>query len=231
MARWRRRDSLRFPAVALAFGLAGLVLVFIGLPLDLEWHLRTAASRVGFHLVPAILLWIGFAATDVIDERSGAPRVLGRALLLVFVVTGLLAGWNSARTLVTRTPSTLRGAFTLDETERVDRRLRGIGSARGLSGDFASDVYHAIVDHVPEQGVALVGVGYGEMPQYVHALRNLTFPRKIVPQQIPEGDLGEMDSPVKLRGKMWCLDLVGHPEKFEEDFELVASGPGWALWR
>jgi hypothetical protein len=229
-ARWGRREELRVSAAALGLGLAGLVLVFIGLPLDIHWHLKTAASRVGFHLAPAITLWVGLALTDLLDERSPAPRAIGRGLLLVLVVCAAPAAWNGARPLLTRTPATLRQAFTDGEAERVDRRLGRIAAARGLSKDFARDVFRAVDEHVPPQETVLVGVPHGEMPQYVHALRNLAFPRKIVPQQIPD-DPGASEALHELRGKMWCLDLVGHPERFEGHFELVASGPGWALWR
>jgi hypothetical protein len=59
--RWRAcaRGPAGVTALALLFSFAGVIVIFVGLPHDLAWHLGTAASRVAAQLIPVSVLWIG----------------------------------------------------------------------------------------------------------------------------------------------------------------------------
>ncbi|MEM7309719.1 MAG: hypothetical protein AAF682_23795 [Planctomycetota bacterium] len=62
LARRLRTDALALPGLALIAAFVGILLVFLGTPHDIEWHLATAASRVSWQLTPAIALWVGAVA-------------------------------------------------------------------------------------------------------------------------------------------------------------------------
>lgn len=72
------RSDLRWPAVAIVLGILGFLIIFTGLPHDIHWHLRTAAPRVAFHLIPVTLLWVAWAAGSFLPGL--APPTLRAAL-------------------------------------------------------------------------------------------------------------------------------------------------------
>ncbi|MEX1025324.1 MAG: hypothetical protein WD226_09625, partial [Planctomycetota bacterium] len=55
--RWRERE-VALPAVALAVASLGVIVVFLGAPNALDWHLATGAVRVHFQLVPVAALLV-----------------------------------------------------------------------------------------------------------------------------------------------------------------------------
>ena len=57
-----RRDALAIPALAVLAAYSGHLLVFLGTPHEIEWHLSTAAGRVSWQVAPALALWIGAVA-------------------------------------------------------------------------------------------------------------------------------------------------------------------------
>ncbi len=56
-----RRTELAVPLLALLCALLGIGLVFVGAPHDVHWHLKTAAERVVYQLVPVAWLWVAAA--------------------------------------------------------------------------------------------------------------------------------------------------------------------------
>ena len=62
LARRLRRDPLFIPALAILAIWAGYILIFVGTPHDVDWHLTAAAPRITWQLVPATALWIAAAA-------------------------------------------------------------------------------------------------------------------------------------------------------------------------
>jgi hypothetical protein len=82
------RNDLRTPTLALLFAFGAYVVVFVETPAEITSHLRTAAERVSYQLVPAIALWLGYAGALLLappagDEpppltpRSAAPAARG----------------------------------------------------------------------------------------------------------------------------------------------------------
>jgi len=55
------RSDLRLPTLALVFAFGAYLAVFVATPAEITSHLRTAAERVSYQLVPAIALWLGAA--------------------------------------------------------------------------------------------------------------------------------------------------------------------------
>ena len=55
-------------ALALAVALVGYALVFLGAPHELQWHLENAAQRVTFQLVPAAILALACAWSELVRE-------------------------------------------------------------------------------------------------------------------------------------------------------------------
>jgi hypothetical protein len=64
------RSDLRYGALAILASILGFFLVFTGLPHDVDWHLRTAAPRVAFQLLPVTLLWVGWAAGSLFPSLA-----------------------------------------------------------------------------------------------------------------------------------------------------------------
>ncbi|MHC5210481.1 MAG: hypothetical protein ACYTG2_07180 [Planctomycetota bacterium] len=60
-------------AWAVILGLLGYVLVYLGTPQELDWHLGTSLRRILFHLTPAAVMWTAAAAEELISPtlRSG----------------------------------------------------------------------------------------------------------------------------------------------------------------
>jgi hypothetical protein len=71
------RSALRAPTLALLFAFGACVVVFLATPAEITSHLRTAAQRVSFQLVPAIALWLGAAGT-LLFAPLGPPLEGGR---------------------------------------------------------------------------------------------------------------------------------------------------------
>jgi len=63
------RTPLGVPGLALALFVLGMFVIFLGSGRDLEKHLRSAAARVVFQCVPALLLWLGALWDELRRER------------------------------------------------------------------------------------------------------------------------------------------------------------------
>ena len=63
------RSSLGVPGLALVLFVLGMFVIFLGSGRDLEKHLRSAAARVVFQCVPALLLWLGALWDELRRER------------------------------------------------------------------------------------------------------------------------------------------------------------------
>ena len=57
-----RKHALFVPALALPAAFLGYLLIFLGTPHDVIWHLGSAAPRITWQLVPAMGLWVAAAA-------------------------------------------------------------------------------------------------------------------------------------------------------------------------
>ncbi len=64
---WRSR--LLLPALVAVFSVAGVIAVFVGAPHEIDKHLRTAAGRVTYQLVPAVFLWLA-AVLQMLSTRD-----------------------------------------------------------------------------------------------------------------------------------------------------------------
>ena len=71
-------EDLAASTLALLLAFAGYWFVFVGTHHDLEWHLKTAASRVYSHLWPALFLWTAraLAASWPALARTAGARPL-----------------------------------------------------------------------------------------------------------------------------------------------------------
>jgi hypothetical protein len=73
-----RRLLLRCESVtafAVLLGFAGYVLVYLGTPRDLDWHLATSLPRILFHLTPAAVMWTAAASEELLSPPArGAGR-------------------------------------------------------------------------------------------------------------------------------------------------------------
>ncbi len=67
-----RRIGRLLPLFTLACGLAlpGFLLVYLGTPHDIEWHLSWSIQRILFQLLPVVLVWVA-AATQEIAAAAG----------------------------------------------------------------------------------------------------------------------------------------------------------------
>ncbi|MBI4881127.1 MAG: hypothetical protein HY812_15935 [Planctomycetes bacterium] len=67
-----RRLGRLLPLLTLACGLAlpGFLLVYLGTPHDIEWHLYWSIQRILFQLLPVVLLWVA-AATQELAAAAG----------------------------------------------------------------------------------------------------------------------------------------------------------------
>jgi len=72
LARLPRTGALLAPALACAAVLAGYAFVFLGTPWEPAYHLRTAAARIAFHVLPAGAIWLA-AATSELRVRADSP--------------------------------------------------------------------------------------------------------------------------------------------------------------
>jgi len=222
------RGPLRFQTLAIALALGGLIAVFIGLPKDLDYHLDTAATRVAFQVAPAAVLWVAEVSTLLFSRGAGKP--VGRGLMALYLVSCGLAGVaRPAGELVERAPATLRAAFSRDEAGRIDAALDQVERRRGAEPGLYRGVSAALLAHVPEDGEVLAGVP-PEHGQLAAVLRNLAYPRRILVQPRPPGDIA-LERLDAVAGRFWILDLFGLSDQLEGRFERVASGPGWSLWR
>lgn len=61
-------------ALALFIALAGFVLVFLGAPHRLDWHLENAAGRVTFQLVPVAVVWLACAWRELAGSADRSQR-------------------------------------------------------------------------------------------------------------------------------------------------------------
>lgn len=71
------RSNLRVPTLALLFAFCAYVAVFVETPAEITSHLRTAAERVSYQLVPAISVWLGTAGGMLdayLSPKSGDAR-------------------------------------------------------------------------------------------------------------------------------------------------------------
>ena len=79
--------------------------VFLLTPHHLEWHLRTAADRVAYHVLPlavvCLAIGIGRLASSLLYElEAHDPLVLGVAAVLLTLVAfgaGLVPAWKASR--------------------------------------------------------------------------------------------------------------------------------------
>jgi hypothetical protein len=55
------KSDLRLPTLAFWFAFCAYVAVFVETPAEITSHLRTAAERVSYQIVPALALWLGCA--------------------------------------------------------------------------------------------------------------------------------------------------------------------------
>lgn len=60
------RAATLVPLLVCFGALTAYALVFVGSPSPLDWHLDTACARVAYHVLPALLLWLGLAAGRVL---------------------------------------------------------------------------------------------------------------------------------------------------------------------
>ena len=67
------RSPAGVPVLALLFGFAGVTLIFVGIPRDLDWILRTASGRVAAQLLPAAVLVLAALAGEL-SELLRSPR-------------------------------------------------------------------------------------------------------------------------------------------------------------
>ncbi len=224
------RSHLGLSAVALALAFSGAMLVFVGTPMKLDWHMETAATRVAFQFVPAILLWIGAASGKWMAE---GPTMLSRYVawpLAVFLVwRGVPTVKDSTLALARRATATAREAFTRTEDARIEAALAHDDRVRGGQTDLYGTVWREIREHVPEDALIYTFVPW-ERAWLAKTLRLLLYPRRFelapplrreVPDKLVQSYVG--------RG--WVLDLVGLQTVFDGHFQRVAGGPEWSLWR
>jgi hypothetical protein len=153
------------------------------------------------------------------------PRLRARALA---AAVALLLGWRvavsaagAARELAAAPPTELLARLGAPEEERV----------RNALGEEGYEVYRAARDLVPEDQPLLVFVP-GRLPErnLAAALFNLLHPRRV---SVVLDAQGVADG-IPYRGELvpHALDLdSGAPLAWERQFEPVAEGPRWSLWR
>ena len=220
------RGPLLVPTLAIAFASVGFVLVFIGLPKGLDYHLSTAATRVGFQTVPAIVLWMGVVSADL----QSSKRTLHRILVALLAINTAFAVVGPARELAARTPRTFERAFAASEEERVTARIDRIEANSGDRGGVYADVYRAIVANVPADDLIVIGVERDRYVQLLHVLRNVTYPRRYSVQIVSEGGIAS-EVVERIAGTAWGLDLYGLDDVLSPHFERVTGGTDWSLWR
>jgi len=225
IARLPKRDAPDTTSVTALPGvlaLAAATLLFIGLPKDLDYHLKTAASRVTFQLVPCALLWLGLAS------ESGR-RGLSFLILVLVLWRAPLAAWSAAGELVEHAPTTVPAAFVRSERERIDDEMRRRAANRETQPDLYPEIYSALLAEVPEDGLVYVFTDE-ELGGVVKTMRTLAFPRRFVLTVLPRRGGPSRERIAELLGDDWVLDLLGVP-MLAELCEPLDVGAGWSLWR
>jgi hypothetical protein len=71
-----RRLLLASPSgCVLLLALLGYTAVYVGTPHGLAWHVRTSLPRLLFHLLPAAVLWVGWAGQTLLGRLPGSVPV------------------------------------------------------------------------------------------------------------------------------------------------------------
>jgi hypothetical protein len=195
------------------------MLVFIGLPKDLEWHLVTAGARVIFQPVPALLLWIGAASSLLLISSRSRVRLAIMVLMVFLVWRGAVAVWQAGGELYRRGPETLRAAFTRSEEDRLG----------AIPGRVVS-MYQALMEEVPEDGLVYVILSRGDPDRPLTKALLLTYPRRFEFHAPPRAD-AEASRFEEVVGEVWVLDLAAVPGALSPYFEVVGEGVDWSLWR
>ncbi len=222
------RRHLGFSAAAVALAFTGGMLVFVGTPMELAWHLETAATRVAFQVVPAFLLWIGAASgSGMAGERL--PRAVTLPLALFLVWRGVPSIQGLALELANGATATVREAFTRSEDARIEAALAREGDLRGGKADLYCGAWRTILDRVPEDGRIYTFVPW-EKAWLAKTLRLLLYPRRFEQVRPPRGDVPD-EVVQSYVGQGWVLDFVGLQAHFDGHFQRVAGGPEWSLWR
>lgn len=235
----RLPQVLRFGALFVGLLLLGLMLVFITLPFDLDYHLRTAAARVSIDALPALMLWLGaFAGTQLglgsmnamSSARSPGRKLGSRALLgYLILVAGISVAASSYR-LLQAAPASFGKGLSWSTERRLKNALGREDSRYQLAQGLTGEVYDAILKHVPEGGSLLVNLPQDGRLKLAFSMEILTYPRRFRQVQLPmSGRLNEKELK-PMAGKFWVLDLIGLEDQLSPYFKPLARGDGWSLW-
>jgi len=224
------RSPLRLSALGLSLTLMGFVLVFIGLPKDLEWHLVTAGARVVFQPVPALLLWIGAVSSLLLISARSRVRLAITVLMLFLVWRGAVAAWQTGGELYRRGPETLRAAFSRSEEGRIRAALELFEDQRRAVPGRVVSMHAALVEEVPEDGLVYVILSRDDPDRPLTKAFLLTYPRRYEFHLPPRAD-AEASRFEEVAGDIWVLDLAGVPGSLSPYFEVVREGVDWSLWR
>ena len=231
---------LRFGALFVGLLLLGLMLVFVSLPFELDYHLRTAAARVSIDALPALMLWLAaFAGMQLglgpkaarASGASPAPRLASRALvgyLLLFAGISVVA---SGYRFLQAAPASFGKGLSWSTERRLKNALGREDSRYQLRHGLTAEVYDALLEHVPEEQSVLVNLPKDGRLKLAFSMQILTYPRKF--RQVPLPASGSLN-PNKIKalvGQSWVLDLIGLDAQLEPHFRCVARGEGWSLWR
>ena len=209
--------------------------MFLGLPNDLDWHLRTAAGRIAFQLVPAALLFVGAASTSILalaPDRARervAPRItVLRVLLIVWILTrGVAATAEQVGELSRRLPD-LGPAFTSTQEQRIVAALERMERIREAPAGSYAAIWRAIDEHVPEDALVHVLVPPGERMFLLAKLKTLSYPRRFELER-PGTNVIPEERKAQLRGEVWILDAAGI-DALADHLAPAARGEGWTLW-
>jgi hypothetical protein len=222
--------GLRLAALALGVAFACGVLVFLGTPYDLAWHLDTASGRVAFQIVPATMLFLGACSGTLHASRPAAGRLVALVLAAFLAWRGVAALSSSAPELVAHAPDTVARAFTLSEEARIESALEATHASESSNRDGVS-MWNAIRAHVPPEpergGTVYAFLDEDDVP-LAKVLRNLGFPRRFELVKPPASGLAPEVARAHAGGG-YVLDMAGEPW-LADAFDLVAGGPGWSLW-
>lgn len=157
--------------------------------------------------------------------RVTTPRLRARALA---AAVALLLGWRVAVSVA--------GAASELMAAPLPALLAGLGApeeerVRNALGEEGYEVYCAARDLVPEDQPLLVFVP-GRLPErnLAAALFNLLHPRRVSIVLDPQGVAGGIPYSGELVPHALDLDS-GAALSWERQFEPLASGPRWRLWR
>jgi hypothetical protein len=232
-----KQSMLRFTALFVGLQLAGIILVFFFLPFEIDYHLKTAASRVSIVTLPLAMLAMAAGAgmfPGIAQKPCAWAQLTSKRWSFAIVIYLLGAAGLSTAASVERIWKHREASFDKAIDWSQERRLENAFSREaaryGLEPKELDAIYASILQHVPEDGKLIAKLPLGGRLKIPFLMRIMTYPRQFrilnasVGEQLKDHQIGP------LVGQVWVLDLNGLDAELGRFFECVDRGSTWSLW-